>query len=191
MKPLVLFVDDDYNTLRSIERTFNDEPYDIATAKDAAEALRILRGVKADVIVTDQKMPGFSGTELLNVLKNDHPQTIRIMLTGEGNLETAKEAINNGEIYRFYTKPYNTIELGLGIREALEQKQLLRIGKRLLDLAKMQSAYIDHLEDEYPGISNVRRDSSGAILVSTMQTETSALLEELEAELEREKERLE
>ena len=83
------------------------------------EALRILVVEPVDVVVSDEDMPGMRGCELLATVREHSPGAVRIRLSGKGSLETAIHAINDGEIYRFLTKPCNTTDLAHTIRHAL------------------------------------------------------------------------
>src|SRR5277367_2663234 len=97
----VLFVDDDPPVLAGLKRTTWSEPYEVRTAKSGAEALEILASTEIDVVVTDQRMPGMSGSELLGQVRATHPATIRIMLTGEAGLPSTVQALKDGPLYRF------------------------------------------------------------------------------------------
>jgi DNA-binding NtrC family response regulator len=88
-----------------------------------------------------------------------------MILTGHASLESAIRAINEGEIYRFFTKPCNVIDLAMTIRHALEQKDLMQENQRLLKVVKRQSDVIEETEKKYPGITKVKRDASGAIIL--------------------------
>jgi DNA-binding NtrC family response regulator len=82
-----------------------------------------------------------------------NPKSIRIILTGHANLKSALHAINQGEVYRFFTKPCNLTELTATTRQALKQKSLLKENQRLMDMARKQSLSIQTMEKRYPGIS--------------------------------------
>lgn len=183
MVPQILFVDDEPNILDGIKRAFRKEPYKIITAKSATEALSILQSVKPAVVVTDQKMPSMSGTEFLSIVRRNFPDTVRIMLTGQGDLETAMQAVNDGEIYRFFTKPYNEIELGIAIRQAIQQRELFCKARQMLDKLRVQSSVIEHLERETPGITKVERNEEGTVIVTTGIENIDALLEQIEEEI--------
>ena len=105
----VLLVDDDQNIIDALKRILRKEPYQIYSVNSAHEALGVVQGISVDVVVTDEQMPGMSGTDLLRMLREQHPEIVAIMLTGKPSLEVALEAINQGEIYRFFTKPCNSI----------------------------------------------------------------------------------
>jgi two-component system probable response regulator PhcQ len=102
-----------------LKDAFSREPYNILCADSAEEALPILAREQVDVVISDEKMPGMSGSEFLSLVRQEYPDTIRIILTGYGSLESAIRAINEGEIYRLFTKPCNVIDLAITIRLAL------------------------------------------------------------------------
>jgi two-component system, probable response regulator PhcQ len=110
-------------------------------------------------------MPGMQGSEFLALVCKLYPETIRIILTGHGSIESAIRAINEGEIYRFLTKPCNEVDLVHTILQALQLKDLKVMTQQLLERNKNQSAILRELEKEYPGISKVERGSTGAIIL--------------------------
>jgi len=132
MKPTVLLVDDERLVTEAMKRSLRREPYEVLTAGSGEQALDLMKQHEPDVIVADEKMPGMAGTELLAIVRREHPSTMRIILTGCGTLETAMRAINEGEIYRFFTKPYHEADLVQTIREALEHKRLTADAKNML-----------------------------------------------------------
>src|SRR4030042_375317 len=103
----VLLVDDEANVLRSLERTLRNEEYAILTAGSAAEALDILETMPVDLIISDLGMPGMNGFELLKTVKGKYPAVARIILTGQSDTPTVLRAINEGEVFRFFTKPWD------------------------------------------------------------------------------------
>jgi len=107
-----------------------------------------------------------TGLELLKTVRNLYPKVMRIILTGHADLETAIGAINQGEIYRFLTKPWDDVDLKVTLHLAVEHLDLERENQKLLDTVRRQSSFIRRLEDTYPGIAEVRRDADGAILIS-------------------------
>lgn len=185
MKPTVMFVDDQAEVLSGLTRILKKEPYDTVTCLSPFRALEILDSQQVQVIVSDFQMPGMNGITFLSEVRKRFPNSVRIMLTGNGDLDVAREAINKGEIYRFFTKPCNEIELGIAIRQSLEHRILLNESKRLLDLVKMQSNFINHLEKEHPGIFDVERDSNGAVLISDENSDLTSVVREVEAEIEK------
>jgi two-component system, cell cycle sensor histidine kinase and response regulator CckA len=122
MTATVLLVDDDTAILQALVRSFRKEPFHLRTATSGAEALRILAETRIDLIISDWNMPAMNGGELLAKVARQYPNCIRIMLTGQPSLQLAMAAINNGEVYRFLTKPYDAVGLAKILREALAQR---------------------------------------------------------------------
>ena len=165
MQHKVLIVDDEPAITDMLKDVLSREPYGILSAGSAEEAFPILAREKVDVVISDEKMPGMSGSEFLTVVRKQYPDTIRIILTGHGSLESAIRAINEGEIYRFFTKPCNVFDLAVTIRQALQQKELMRESQRLLRIVRRQYTFIEALEKQYPGITKVKRDARGGIII--------------------------
>ena len=120
----VLIVDDDLNLLSGLRRILHQQPYELFTANSTEMAIEMFQREPFDLVVADQNMSGKTGLELVTWLAESFPDTIRIMLTGSGNLDIAKKAINDGKVFRFLTKPCHDVELALAIRTGLETKQL-------------------------------------------------------------------
>jgi CheY-like chemotaxis protein len=114
----LLLVDDEPNILTALRRLLRREGYAILTAADGAEALELLAHEPVQVIVSDQRMPGMSGTELLRRVKQLYPRTVRIALSGYADLATVTDAVNHGAIYRYLSKPWDDEALKGEIREA-------------------------------------------------------------------------
>jgi len=161
----VLFVDDEPHVINALKRALHKEPYEILTANSAREALDILAHTSVDLVVSDEMMPGMSGSDFLSIVCRNYPDTIRIVLTGHATLDATIRAINEGRIYRFFTKPWNDVDLAVTIREALHLKDLIEENKKLLKKVRRQKAVIRDLEKQYPGITDVKRDSGGTILL--------------------------
>jgi DNA-binding NtrC family response regulator len=161
----VLLVDDDPNLLDALRRALRKDPFQILTAPSGAEALSILEDEHIDVVVSDQDMPGMSGTEFLSQVQEKFSETIRFMLTGNATLETAIDAINKGAITRFFTKPCNPVDLAVTIRQVTDHKVLLDRTKRLLQTSRRQSSVIEQLERRFPGITAVDKDKQGAVIL--------------------------
>jgi diguanylate cyclase (GGDEF)-like protein/PAS domain S-box-containing protein len=121
----LLLVDDEPNVLASLKRLFRPDGHHILTASSGAEGLEILSRHKVDVIISDQRMPGMTGVEFLREAKIHYPDTIRIVLSGYTELQSVTDAINEGAIYRFLTKPWDDQQLREHIRKAFEYKELL------------------------------------------------------------------
>ena len=102
----ILFVDDDEKILKSLQRGFLDEPYKTYCATSGKEALKILERREIHVLVTDMRMPEMSGIELLRIVKEEYPRIVRLVLSGYTQVGTLLTAINQGEIFKFITKPW-------------------------------------------------------------------------------------
>jgi putative nucleotidyltransferase with HDIG domain len=132
----VLLVDDDQNLLDSFRRFFKDE-FDLFTAESGAEALSTLDVCGSfTVLVTDLKMPGMNGIELLSQASRACPDTVRILLTGHADLQAALEAANVGSAYRILTKPCPPELLRQALLEACEHAQLVQSQRELYALKR-------------------------------------------------------
>ena len=106
----ILFVDDEEKILKSLERGLLDEPYNCLFTTSGKEALEILEKNEVHVIVTDMRMPEMSGLELLRAVKEKYPHIVRLVLSGYTQVTTLLTAINQGEIFKFITKPWRLEE---------------------------------------------------------------------------------
>jgi DNA-binding NtrC family response regulator len=147
MDHAVLIVDDEPKIYHALRRALHREPYDVVYASGGAEALKLLGERSIDVIIADQNMPEMQGSVLLSRVRQQFPDIVRMMLTGDARLETVMAAVNKGEIYRFFTKPCNESELIISLRDALQMRALKFEAARLLDTVKKQSAQIQSMQD--------------------------------------------
>ncbi|MDI5935164.1 ATPase, T2SS/T4P/T4SS family [Halomonas kalidii] len=122
----LLFVDDDPGILSALRRVFHRENYALLFADSAEQALAILEENSVEVIISDFKMPGMDGNELLRIVRERWPQTLRIMLTGYANSEVVMGSMRDGAVYRFNLKPWNDDDLRLTVALALEQYEARR-----------------------------------------------------------------
>ncbi len=141
MQYTILVVDDEPANLRMLERLLRKD-YLVLSATSGEEALEILAREAVDLIITDQRMPGMSGTELLRESMQTRPDATRIILTGFTDLESLIEAINTSRVYQFVSKPWDPINLKAIIDNALNEHQsLLNMKKFVGDLAKFVQAH--------------------------------------------------
>jgi EAL domain-containing protein (putative c-di-GMP-specific phosphodiesterase class I)/CheY-like chemotaxis protein len=120
----ILVVDDEPNILASLKRLFRKDGHQILTAGSGAEGLDVLSKHRVDVIMSDQRMPGMTGVQFLRAAKVNYPDTIRIVLSGYTELQSVTDAINEGAVYRFLTKPWEDEQLREQIQKAIEHKEL-------------------------------------------------------------------
>ena len=132
----VLFVDDEASVVEGFRNALRKEAFEIVTATSGEEGLKVLRNDTIDVVVSDELMPGMSGSEFLSLVSKEFPSTIRILLTGYANVEVAIRALNDGEIYRFLTKPFQAADLAVTIRNAISLKALKDEEAEKLEQAK-------------------------------------------------------
>lgn len=148
-KGCVLFVDDEENILKALRRLFIDESFETLTAASGEAALELLaRRDDCAVVVSDQRMPGLSGVELLSRVRRQHPLTVRILLTGYADIEAAMDSINRGGVYRYITKPWQDEELRQTVRTAFEHHRLVKENVRLNALVKRQNIELKRWNSE-------------------------------------------
>jgi two-component system probable response regulator PhcQ len=185
MEHTVLLVDDEPRLLEALKRALRREPYTVLEATCAAEAFKVLASAPVDVIVSDEKMPGMCGTDMLAKVRREYPDVVRIILTGHANLEAAIRAINQGEVYRFLTKPFNHTDLAVTIRHALQQKTLMDEARRLLRTVKRQADLLEEIEHSNPGITELRTTPDGAIVIDDdLPGDYDEFMKELNARVE-------
>jgi response regulator RpfG family c-di-GMP phosphodiesterase len=152
----ILAVDDEPANLRMLERLFRKD-YRVLTAESGEDALAILNQEAVSLIITDQRMPGMSGTQLLSKSHSTHPEMIKIILTGYTDIDALTEAINTAQVYRFVSKPWDPITLKQIVEEAFRQYEMSVQQRRLLD-------NLVALVHAYPGIFGQLADNNGVSL---------------------------
>ncbi|MFQ5731524.1 MAG: response regulator [Planctomycetaceae bacterium] len=120
---VVLLVDDEPNVLHGLTRALRQQPFETCTARSAEDAMDVLKAHRVDLVVSDENMPGICGTKFLSWVADHFPRVTRIILTGQPNVPSALRAINEGDVYRYFTKPCNIVELALAIRRGLEDRE--------------------------------------------------------------------
>jgi two-component system, probable response regulator PhcQ len=161
----ILLVDDEPNVTDALKRALRREPYRILTATSGAAGLELLAKQRIDVVVSDEQMPGMSGSVFLSAVRKEYPHTIRMILSGQASLEAAVRAINEGEVYRFFLKPCNPVDLAVTVQQALAHKRLEEQSRRLLREYQRQASLLARIELESPGLMSLDTDDDGALLV--------------------------
>lgn len=189
----LLFVDDEPDLLKLYTGVFAKD-YKVDSASDAIEALRLIeeRATGPDayaVIVTDLSMPGMDGIEFLDQTKHLAPDSVRIMLTGYASEESAIDAVNRGDVFRFLTKPIRINQLVQVIQEGVQRYQVLLAERELLEqtLSGSIEMLIEALSLASPTIfgraSRLRDDmvllSEAIGLTPSWELETSAMLSQI------------
>lgn len=157
----LLFVDDEQNVLNALRRIFLEENYTILTATSGQKALEILGQQPVQLIISDHRMPGMTGAELLKAVREKYHDTIRIMLTGYADVNSIMGAVKEGAVYKFITKPWNDEDLRLTVSLALQQYVLIHENRHLKELARQQQTKIK----SFAGLFEQNRGMLGDILV--------------------------
>ena len=161
MERLLLLVDDEENITSALTRLLRRDGYTIFRANSGQEGLALLEQHRFGVIISDQRMPGMTGTEFLSKVKEQYPDTVRIVLSGYTEFNSITDAINRGAIYKFLTKPWEDDLLRAHIQEAFQRYEMKMENVRLdqeLKLANDELKRINHeleLRVEWKGRENV------------------------------------
>jgi response regulator RpfG family c-di-GMP phosphodiesterase len=127
-----LFVHNEQSFLSAFKRLFlNEQEIEIVTARNSKEALESLSRGRIDLMVADQQLEQMSGVEFLRLAKEKYPDVLRMLFVTAAEVEAAVRLVNNGELYRFLTKPWNEEELKITIKKGLEYRALERERERL------------------------------------------------------------
>jgi DNA-binding NtrC family response regulator len=129
----LMIVESDANVAASLTRLLRADQYHVLVASNPDQGFELLALNDVQVVITDQRLSLMSGTEFLAKVKDLYPDTVRILLSGFTALDSVIEAINRGEIYRFFTKPWEDAALREGVREAFRHYWLLYRANRLAE----------------------------------------------------------
>ncbi|HJQ67848.1 MAG TPA: response regulator [Blastocatellia bacterium] len=150
MNYTILAVDDEPANLRMLERLFRRE-YRVLTANSGEEALAMLQKENVSLIITDQRMPGMTGTEMLRESMHSSPDSIKIILTGYTDLEALTEAINTTRVYKFVSKPWDPTALRQTVQDAFREYGMLARYKQVIDdIVRLVHSYPDIFNQESP-----------------------------------------
>jgi len=127
----LLIVDDELEILKAMKRQFRRK-YRVFTAIDADAALKTLSQENIQVIISDQRMPQMTGTELFDKIKHHYPDAVRIILTGYSDIQAVIDSINKGNVYQYLTKPWNNDELDDIVEKSFEHFWLINKNQKLL-----------------------------------------------------------
>ncbi len=147
----VLFVDDEVNILKALQRLLRTERMNVLCASRGEEALELLQKHPVQVVVSDQRMPEMTGVDFLSRVRERSPDIVRMMLTGYTEMDIAVDAINQGEIYRLITKPWNDDELRATIRQAFDHADLKAEIKRLNLVTREQNFKLQDMNRNLEG----------------------------------------
>ncbi len=131
MRHKILLVDDEEANVRLLKRVLSDE-YDTIEALSGQEGLNLLKEHDISLIITDQRMPGMTGVQLLKESLTVRPEAIRILLTGYTDVQALIDAINSGHVYKYVPKPWDRDELKVTVRRAIETYELKQRNTQLV-----------------------------------------------------------
>lgn len=161
-----ILVVDDAEALRQLfHASLEQNGFRVLTAGSGVSALQVLERFPIDAIIADVRMPGMSGMDLIAIVRKKYPDILRIIMTGHASLETAIQAINEGEIYRFFTKPCNLADIVSSLRNGLEQRDREAEKRRMDSADGDQAATLSELEKQCPGITRIKRDKDGTVII--------------------------
>jgi len=145
----ILCVDDEINVLNALERLLMTESVHVLKCTNPFDALAILEKTQVSVIISDNYMPFMTGLELLQKARDIQPDCFRILITAYADFDTAIEAINKGEVYRFVAKPWNNDDLVNMVHEAVQRYGIAQAMKRADEAALLSLAQAIELKDKY------------------------------------------
>lgn len=140
MTRTLLLVDDEENILRALTRVFRRDGYTLLTANSGEAGLDLLAQHEVGVVISDQRMPEMTGVEFLNRVKKQYPDTLRIVLSGYTELKSVTDAINQGAVYKFLTKPWEDDLLRKQVEEAFAHYELRNENRRLTTALQQSNA---------------------------------------------------
>lgn len=143
--PAILFVDDEAHVLKAMKRFSRGKPWQAFTAGSGDEGLKLLSEKSVEVVVSDMRMPGMKGDVFLSKVKEQHPNIIRILLTGQADLESLENAINRAGIYNYINKPWDDNLLLEVLKGSLRLREAERERIRLEALTKKQNRQLGRL----------------------------------------------
>ncbi len=144
----VLCVDDEPNILSALKRVLRGAGHCVLSASGGAMAIGMLEQMPVDLVISDMRMPGMDGAQLLEQVHARWPQVVRILLTGHADMASTVAAINRGHVFRYLSKPWDEAELLAAVRDGLERLALQHERDRLLALTQSQNERLNGLNAE-------------------------------------------
>ncbi len=169
----IQLVDDEPNILSALKRLLRPHGWEIHTYDNVKAALGGLLEYNFAVIISDYQMPTADGVTYLQFAKQRQPEAMRLVLSAYGDRNSMIKAINQAEVYRYLSKPWDDYEVVAAIKSAIDIYQLKTENQRLIDEVNAQRRMIEareqellRLEKDHPGITRVQRDADGSVLIS-------------------------
>jgi two-component system probable response regulator PhcQ len=170
----IMLVDDEPHILKALERLLHRSDHEVEVYQDPQQALKRFHTATFDLVVSDYRMPGMDGVAFLKEVKTLQPDVMRLILSAYGDLDALKSAINEAEIYRFISKPWNDFELTSAIDKALEHRRILVENRRLAEKVRQQHEQLSRqeqalkeLEQKHPEIAKVVWGADGSVILDS------------------------
>ena len=169
----IMVVDDDVNVLNSLKRTLaRKTEWEVSIYDNPREAADVSTIERFDLFISDYRMPGMNGVELLRQTKASQPNAMRLILSGATDHESLVRAINEAEIFRILTKPVDSSELIMTISQALQLREALEENRRLAETLRIQQAELkrkqsalNELAEKHPLIAQINWADDGSIII--------------------------
>ncbi len=162
----VLLVDDETAVLHAVRRIFShSQVVELLTVEDPFAAMEMVVEGGIALVISDQQMPGMTGLEFLSWVNANHSEIVKIIMTGDTDIQTAVQAINDIGVYKFIRKPWNNDDLYWTVVRALEMARMQQKNRQLQAELNEKDQSLQRYERLYPGITSVDRDADGAIVI--------------------------
>lgn len=154
----LLCVDDEENVLKALKRSLHSEGYRILTASSAPAGLALLEQNEVNLVISDQKMPEMNGVEFLALVRQRFPNTMRILLTGYTDIDSVIEAVNKGNVYRYFLKPWDDFALRMEIRQALNHYHVESLNRLLQKRIQEQNESLRIMNEKLERLVSLRSE---------------------------------
>jgi len=172
----ILLVDDEINVLHALQRSLRQLKLaiklDVTLCSDPKQAIDQIAHTQFDLIIADYHMPQLNGIDFLRIAKEMQPEMVRMMLSASADFTTIMSAVNEAEVFRYLTKPWEKEELEKNIHDAITRRDQLLSERQYIDEGRLlwgeisaQEIEARRLERLEPGITKVRWNAEGAVLL--------------------------
>src|SRR5581483_8725542 len=155
-KPCLLVVDDEPDLVQSVKDLLRFD-FRVLGATRASEGLRLMQGNDVHLVMSDQRMPEMSGVEFLSKLRDNYPDTVRLLFTAYADLGAVIDAINQGSVYRYISKPWQPDELRTVLRQALDYYNLQADRRRLINELREKNVQLEQANEELKRANDLKR----------------------------------
>ncbi|KPA19649.1 multi-sensor hybrid histidine kinase [Candidatus Magnetomorum sp. HK-1] len=143
----LLIIDDEIDVVKTLKRMFRRQ-YNVFTATSADKGIDIIKSESIQVIISDQRMPGITGTDFFKLIKNDYPDIVRMILTGYADIEAVIDSINIGNVFRYLAKPWEPEEMITTVSDAFKYHILISSNRKLMKELKEANELLEYKVSE-------------------------------------------